>query len=89
MEETTRINLVVGADIPDKLTELAGGERKRGEYLTGLIRAMHAGERAATAGADIEQIKLLLTGLAAKSLTQENRLAVVESQLAALIAARA
>jgi hypothetical protein len=88
MDETTRINLVVGADIPDKLTALAGGERKRGEYLTQLVRAMHAGEHEAQAGADIEHMRLTLTGLAAKQMTLEGRLLTVERELAAVIAQR-
>lgn len=88
MEETTRINLVVGADIPDKLTALAGGERKRGEYLTTLVRAMHAGELEAQAGADLEHMRLTITGLAAKQMSTESRLLTVERELAAMIAQR-
>ena len=88
MDTTTRINLVVGADIPDKLTALAHGERKRGDYLTGLIRAVYAGELEATAGADLEHLRLTLTGLAAKQMGQESRLLTVERQLAAVIADR-
>jgi len=88
MEETTRINLVVAADVPDKLTELAGGERKRGEFLTSLVRAVYAGEREATAGTDIEHLRLTVTGLAAKSMALESRLLTVERHLAAMIADR-
>ena len=86
MDETTRINLVVGTDVPDKLTTLAGGERKRGEYLTQLVRAVYAGEHEAHTGADIEHIKLTVTGLAAKLMTLEGRLLTVERELAAVIA---
>jgi hypothetical protein len=88
MDETTRINLVVGTDVPDKLTTLAGGERKRGEYLTQLIRAVYAGEHEAQAGTDIEYLKLTVTGLAAKQMTLEGRLLTVERELAAMIADR-
>lgn len=86
MEDTVRINFVVGADVPEKLTELAGGERKRGEYLTQLVRAVYAGELEAQAGADIEQLKLTITGLAAKQMALESRLLTVERELAAVIA---
>ena len=86
MDDTVRINLVVGADIPAKLTALAGGERKRGDYLTQLMRAVHAGELEVTTGADLEQIRLILTGLAAKQLAIESRLLTVERELAAVIA---
>lgn len=88
MDETTRINFVVGADIPDKLTALAGGERKRGEYLTQLVRAVYAGEHEAQAGADIEHLKLTVTGLAAKQMMIEGRLLTVERELAAVISER-
>ena len=39
-----RINFVVDDDIPEIMTRLAGGERKRGEWLTGLIRDIEAGK---------------------------------------------
>ena len=86
MDETQRINLVVGADIPDKLTALAGGERKRGDYITGLIRAVYAGELEVTAGADLEQLRLTLTGLAAKQMGIDSRLHNLEREVSALIA---
>ena len=89
MDETMRINLVVGADIPDKLTALAGGERKRGDYITGLIRSVYAGELEVTAGADLEQLRLTLTGLAAKQMGIDSRLHTVERELSAMIAQRA
>lgn len=38
MIDTTRMNLVVGEDIPIIMGDLAGGERKRGEWLTALVR---------------------------------------------------
>lgn len=79
---------MVGADIPDKLTQLAKGERKRGDYLTVLIRAVFAGEFEVTAGSDLEQMRLALTGLAAKQMGVESRLLTVERELAALIAER-
>ena len=88
MDETTRINLMVGADLPDKLTELAGGERKRGEWLTQLVRAVYAGVHEAQAGVDAEHLKLTVTGLAAKQMALESRLLTVERQLAAVIADR-
>lgn len=88
MDETTRINFVVGTDVPDKLTQLAGGERKRGEYLTQLIRAVYAGEHEAQAGVDAEHLRLTVTGLAAKQMAIESRLLSVERELAAMIADR-
>ena len=89
MEETARINLVVGADVPDLLTALAGGERKRGEYITQLVRAVYAGEQQGRAGADFEQMRLAFTGLASKQMVHEQRLLALEGQVAALMAAEA
>lgn len=84
-EQTTRINYSVGVDIPDKLTALAGGERRRGDYLTRLIRALHNAEEQAQAGADLETVKLSVMGLASKQLMTEARLLKLEQTVAALI----
>ena len=89
MDDTIRINLVVGADIPDKLTALSGGERKRGEFLTQLVRAVHAGELESQAGTDLEHMRLTITGLAAKQMALESRLITVERELTAMIAQKA
>lgn len=86
IDDTVRINLVVGDDVPSMLTELAGGERKRGDYVTTLIRAVHAGERESVGGAERELRQLTVTGLAAKTMMLEARLAQVELQLAAVMA---
>lgn len=40
-----RINLTVDDDIPELLTQLAGSERKRGEYLSIKLRELFDGER--------------------------------------------
>jgi len=80
-EETTRINLVVGSDIPDCLTHLAGGERRRGEYVTRLIRSMQAGEssvRPSSATSEAETLQLAIVGLLARLKHTEERLAAVE-----------
>lgn len=86
MEETVRINLVIGVDIPDKLTALAGGERKRGDYVTRLVRSLYGAEEEAQAGADLETFRLAVTGLASKQLMIEGRLLKLEQTVAALIA---
>jgi hypothetical protein len=86
MDDTARMNVIVGADIPQKLTELAGGERKRGEYITHLIRGIHAGEQAATAGSDFEQLRLSFAGLVGRHRELEGRMQQLERQVATLIA---
>ena len=86
MEDTVRVNFVVGDDIPDKLTTLAGGERKRGEYLTTLIRSLYSAEEQGHAGADLETVKLTVMGLASKQLMVDGRLLKLEQTVAAMIA---
>ncbi len=39
-----RMNLNVDDDIPQLLAELAGGDRKKGPYLTKIVRQLHAGQ---------------------------------------------
>jgi outer membrane murein-binding lipoprotein Lpp len=41
----TRMTLYVDADIPEMLATLAGGQQNIGQYLSILIRSIHAGER--------------------------------------------
>jgi hypothetical protein len=41
MPDTAQLILVVGADVADKLAELAGSGAESGEFLTGLIRRLH------------------------------------------------
>lgn len=44
MTENTRMNLNVDGDVPGMLAELAGGQRRMGQYLSDLIRQIHAGQ---------------------------------------------
>ena len=80
-----RMNLSVEDDIPDLLTELSGSERKRGEYLTRIIRQLHAGQLNMTQGNDIEMIHLQMAGLAGKRKELEGRFLQMEKQLSAVI----
>lgn len=82
--ETVRINFVVGEDIPNLLTQLAGGERKRGEYLTKLIRDIAAGIYIEKEVADAER-KAAVQEVVDKSLKLRDdlshRMAEIESNL--------
>lgn len=82
MEGTTRINLVVGADIPDKLSELAGSGRKRGEYVTQLVRAIHSGQQDIFTDDDGNQPKLNLAQMLSKQEELEGRVRKLEEQIA-------
>ena len=86
MADTIRMNLKVGADVPGMLAELAGGDRKRGEYLTTVIRQLYSGHLQQTRGDDLESLRLSQAGLAGKAIDLDVRLSAVERQLAAIIA---
>ena len=83
---TTRLNLSVADDIPEKLAALAGGERKRGQFLTNLIRSLYDAQATTQEGMDIEALRLQVLGLAGQVKALEARLAQVEKTLAVLIA---
>ena len=81
-----RLNLTVADDIPDKLTALAGGERKRGQYLTDLIRATYDVQATTQTGLDLEGLRLQLLGLAGQVQALESRITQMEKTLAVIIA---
>lgn len=82
-----RLNLTVDDGIGDMLTELAEGERKRGQWLSTLVRSMYD-QRRQLAVSDIEQIKMGFTGLVGTTRMLENRVTQLERQLAAVIAGK-
>ena len=84
-----RLNLTVADDIPDKLTALAGGERKRGQFITDLVRAVYEGKDYTHEGMDVEALRLQVMGLAGEVRTLQGRLVQVERTVAALVAANA
>lgn len=79
-----RLNLIVDDGIGALMSELAGGERKRGEWLTKLVRAMHEQEQTAQAS-DLEQLRYAFAGLLGQIKILEGRLLKVEHNLAAVI----
>lgn len=85
MAETVRLNLTVEPDVPDLLTVLADGERKRGQYLSDLVRSIHAQQLEVTKGDDLEALRLQLLGLAGQVKGNEVRLSKVEQTVAVLM----
>jgi len=83
-----RLNLTVEDDIPAKLSELAGGERKRGEFITRLVRQLYEESRTGQTGADLEGLRLQVLGLAGQVRSLEGRIIKLERTLAAMIAER-
>lgn len=63
------------------LTELAGGERRRGQYLSDVVRglAMTKG----MPGADVQTLLFAVRGVTGQVQALEGRLAVLESQWSA------
>ena len=82
-----RLNLTVEDGTGELMTQLAGGERKRGQWLSELVRAMHETQQQAQAS-DVEQVKMALAGMIGQQKQLEGRLLQVERQLAALISER-
>jgi hypothetical protein len=83
-----RMNLTVEDDVPAKLAELAGGDRKRGDYLSHVVRQLYTGHLETTKGDDLESLRLTQAGLAGRVKDLDVRLSAVERQLAAVIAAK-
>lgn len=89
-----RLNLAVDDGVGDMLTALAGGERKRGEYVSALVRGLY--ETQAQAGLPLETLQYAVNGhsgqllsLQGRVTSLENQMAHVSTQLATLIASRA
>ena len=86
MSETTRMNLIVDGDVPAMLAEMAGGKRKMGEYLTQIVRQLHAGQLRKGRGNELDALQLQLAGLAGELFEAKGRLSQVEAQTAAIMA---
>jgi hypothetical protein len=83
-----RVNLMLDSDVIDWLDFLAGGERKRGQYISQLIRNAYAAQRSApdVREMDLDALRLMVQGLAGRVIAVEGEISNLRSQLAALIA---
>ena len=81
MAETVRMNLNVDPDIPEMLSQLAGGHRRMGAYMTDLIRSAHAGQTASGQPGEIELLTGAVRHLSVKVKELEARLTQVESKV--------
>ena len=81
-----RLNLSVDEGIGELLNKLAKGERKRGDYLSQLLRSIDEGQD--VTGLDVESLRLMVQGLGGRLKSLEGELMRVQSQLAAIIADR-
>ena len=87
-----RLNLSVDDGVGELLSELAGGERKRGQWLSDMVRGQHS-QLGRGGGTDAETLRLTMSGLIGqvkqtdgRVLVLEARLQAVESQLIAIMA---
>lgn len=90
MEEKRRVNLMLDADVIELLDRLAGGERKRGSYISELIRSSWAGRQSApdVRSMDLDSLRLMVQGLSGRVIAMEGELAAMRAQLAAVIASQ-
>ena len=80
-----RLNLVVEDGVGDMLTKLAGSERRRGQWMSDLAKAMIE-NREQAAASSLDELRLSFVGLLSEVKLQDVRIARLEGQLAALIA---
>ncbi len=82
-----RLNITVEDGVTDRLIELAGSNRKQGEFVSRLVNEVYNGrELMAADGLDVESLGLQVLGLAGRLKSVEGRVQRVETQLSALIA---
>jgi len=70
------LHLAVDDGIADLMTELAGGERKRGLWLSQLVRVM-AEQQTNGQGSDFESLTLAFAGLAGEVHTMKGQVAAL------------
>lgn len=75
-----RIGLVVDDDVPEMLTALAGGERRRGQWVSDLVRAMHENQEKVTAS-NIDELRLTVAGLIGEVKMLNARVTGIETEI--------
>ena len=75
-----RLTVVLEDGVSEMLIALAGGSRRQGEYLSRVIKSLYAGSLEVHEGAELEQIKLALAGIAGKLKEHDARLLQLERQ---------
>jgi hypothetical protein len=86
--EKVRCNLMLDADVIDMLDSLSGSERKRGLWISNMVRTAYAAQKdnADIRTMDMEGLRLTVLGLAGRVQAVEGELIKTQSQLAAIIA---
>lgn len=81
-----RLNLMIDDGIGEIMTDMAGGERRRGQWLSDLVRAMHEQGVKAQQGGDLEALRYSVMGMSGQIKMIEGRLVNMERQFAAHLA---
>ena len=86
--EKQRVNLMLDSDVVALLDDLSGSERKRGMFISNLIRVTHAAQSANAdlRSMDVEALRLTVLGLNGRVQSVEGEITRLSSQLAATIA---
>lgn len=79
--EPIRVNLTLDRDVNEMLTELAGGERKRSDYLNQLIRNITESSGEDVTGVDFESLRLMMQGLGGRIKSLEGEVMRVQVQV--------
>ncbi len=83
MIDKQRVNLMLDSDVIELLDDLAGSERKRGLYISNLIRTTHAAQ-AANADLrtmDVEALRLTVLGLNGRLQSVEGEIVRMQSKM--------
>jgi hypothetical protein len=78
------MNLNVDEDVPAMLAEIAGSQRRMGEYLSNLIRSIHGGQKVGGEPGDLEMVVNATRHLSAKMKELDARQTQLEQQVAAI-----
>jgi len=79
-----RLNLIVEDGVGDLLSQLAQGERRRGQWVSDLVKAMIE-NREQAAASSLDELRLSFIGLLSEVKLQEARMLKLEGQVSALM----
>jgi hypothetical protein len=78
MADVIRMNLNVDADVPERLAQLAGGNKRMGAYLSNLIRQVSEGQATVGKPGEIDVLTNAVAHLSAKVKELDARLTQIE-----------
>lgn len=75
---TKRITISVDEQTAQRLRELAGSQRKQGEYITKMVNAMYENQATGVPGMAMEELRLKYLGLTTELHDVKHRLMALE-----------